>query len=189
MRTLTISHRRRDSTRRSAPRVGPDEYPIDVDDIMGTIRVTLDRLPLAATVDHLLLRLRGHIQLLLPEIEAKNWARYGEEDRVRLVAEFVRDRLNEEPKSGPAAVRCVYAQELACICRDLLALARAEPAAEQPLAVIPRTTCAGADHAQLPGHHRSHSAPVARVPDASAEAPAAVLARRLQRAPQRWRDR
>ncbi|WP_414167207.1 DUF6415 family natural product biosynthesis protein [Streptoverticillium reticulum] len=141
MRVLEITRRRWCSTRRSAPRIRPDEYPIGVDDIMDTIITTLDRLPLAATVDHLLLRLRGHIQLLLPEIQAKDWVRYGEEEQIRLVAVFVRDRLNAEPTSGPTVVRCVYAQELACICRDLLALARAEPAAEQRLAVITSNLC------------------------------------------------
>ncbi|MEU1819954.1 DUF6415 family natural product biosynthesis protein [Streptomyces roseifaciens] len=92
---------------------------------MGTIRVTLDRLPPAAAVDHLLLRLRGHIQLLLTEVEAK--ARDSQHRLVRLVVMSARDRLAEEPKSGPSVVRCVYAQELACICRDLLVLALAEP--------------------------------------------------------------
>ncbi|MCD9193343.1 DUF6415 family natural product biosynthesis protein [Streptomyces albireticuli] len=99
---------------------------------MSTVRVTLDRLPPTAIVEHLLLRLRGHIQLLLPEIEAKGWARYGQEDQIRLMTASVRDRFNNEPKTGPAVVRCVYAQELAHICRDLLALALAEPGFEQP---------------------------------------------------------
>ncbi|MCC3777835.1 DUF6415 family natural product biosynthesis protein [Streptomyces sp. UNOB3_S3] len=137
MRTLKITHTRRPSIGRGVPRVRPDEYPIDADDIMSTVCAALDRLPLAATVDHLLLRLRGHIQLLLPEIETKNSARHGQDDDpIRLVTRFVRDRLSGEPTSGPAVVRCIYAQELACICRDLLALALAEPGAEQHLAAI-----------------------------------------------------
>ncbi|MEU2874025.1 DUF6415 family natural product biosynthesis protein [Streptomyces olivoreticuli] len=136
MRALKITYRRRRGTRQGAPQVRPDDCPIDVDDIMGTVRATLDRLPLAATVDHLLLRLRGHIQLLLPEIETKDWARHGQDEQIRLVATAARDRLNKEPKSGPTVARCVYAQELACICRDLLALALADEGAEQQLAVI-----------------------------------------------------
>ncbi|GHF27722.1 hypothetical protein GCM10010218_05920 [Streptomyces mashuensis] len=133
MRTLkTAAGRRPHATRRGAPQSRQIDYPIDVDNIMSTVRVTLGRLPLAATVDHLLLRLRGHIQLLLPEIETKDWARYGQDDQIRFMAASVRDRLNNEPKTGPAVVRCVYAQELAHICRDLLALALAEPGFEQP---------------------------------------------------------
>lgn len=124
------------ATRLNVSRGRPDAYPIDVDDIMGTVRVPLDRLPPAATVDHLLLRLRGHIQLLLPEIESKDWARYGQDDQIRLMAASVRDRLNDKPKPGPAVTRCVYAQELAGICRDLLALALAEPGCEQPYLAV-----------------------------------------------------
>ncbi|MEU2868639.1 DUF6415 family natural product biosynthesis protein [Streptomyces olivoreticuli] len=131
MRALKTVCSRLRAARLNTSRVRPDAYPIDVDDIMGTVRVTLDRLPLAATVDHLLLRLRGHIQLLLPEIESKDWARYGQDDQIRLMAASVRDRLNNEPKSAPAVVRCVYAQELAGICRDLLALALVDGGAEQ----------------------------------------------------------
>ncbi|MEV4502600.1 DUF6415 family natural product biosynthesis protein [Streptomyces klenkii] len=142
MGTLKTAHRRRRGTRESALRARPDQYPIGADDIMGTVRATLDRLPLATTVDLLLLRLRGHIQLLLPEIEAMDWARHGQDDQIRLVAMSARDRLNEEPKSGPAVARCVYAQELACICRDLLALALADEGADQQLAVItPNPLC------------------------------------------------
>ncbi|MEU1311014.1 DUF6415 family natural product biosynthesis protein [Streptomyces cinnamoneus] len=136
MRTLKITYRRRRGILWDAFRSRPEEHPIDVDDIMGTVRATLDRLPLAATVDDLLLRLRGHIQLLLPKIEAKDWARHGQDDQIRLVTGFVRDRLSGEPMSGPAVVRCVYAQELAFICRDLVAVALAGPGAEEPLAVI-----------------------------------------------------
>ncbi|WP_058042262.1 DUF6415 family natural product biosynthesis protein [Streptomyces roseifaciens] len=126
MRSLKIVGRRLRATCRGVPQVRPDEYPIDIDGIMGTVRATLDRLPPAANVDHLLLRLRGHIQLLLPEVETKDWAQYGQGDQIRHVAASMRDRLNNEPKSGPTVVRCVYAQELACICRDLLALANEE---------------------------------------------------------------
>ncbi|GHG80369.1 DUF6415 family natural product biosynthesis protein [Streptomyces griseocarneus] len=137
MRTPEITRPQRHGTGWRAVWARPDKYPIDVDDIMSTIRATLDRLPLAATVDHLLLQLRGHIQLLLPEIESKNWARHGQDDaQIRLVTGFVRDRLSGEPMSGPAVVRCVYAQEMACVCRDLLALALVEPGAEQQLAAI-----------------------------------------------------
>ncbi|MGK5543384.1 DUF6415 family natural product biosynthesis protein [Streptomyces sp. URMC 127] len=109
--------------RRPAARGKQNEYPIDVDDIMNTVRAALDRLPLAATVDHQLLRLRGHIQLLLSEIEIQDWARYGQEDQIRLMAASVRDTLAEVPEPGPAVGRCVYAKVLAGLCRDLLSLA------------------------------------------------------------------
>lgn len=90
MRTLkTVAGRRLRATRQGASRVRQAHCPIDVDDIMSTVRVTLDRLPLAATVEHLLLRLRGHIQLLLPETEAKGWARYGQDDQIRLMTASV----------------------------------------------------------------------------------------------------
>ncbi|MFF4408517.1 DUF6415 family natural product biosynthesis protein [Streptomyces sp. NPDC001407] len=122
-------------------RAQPEQYRIGVDDIMGTVRAALARLPAATTVDHLLLRLRGHVQLLLPEIESKDWARHGQDDQIRLVATAARDRLNAEPKSGPAVARCVYAQELACLCRDLLALALADEGAEQLAVITPNPLC------------------------------------------------
>ncbi|MFF4534309.1 DUF6415 family natural product biosynthesis protein [Streptomyces sp. NPDC001407] len=130
MRTFEITNRRSHDPRSTA-QTKAHEYPIDVDGIMGTIRATLDRMPLANTVEHLLLRLRGHIQLLLAEIEAKGWARYGQDNPIRLLATAARDKLNDEPKAEPVIARCLYAQELARVCRELLALTLAGPGLEQ----------------------------------------------------------
>ncbi|MEV5506633.1 DUF6415 family natural product biosynthesis protein [Streptomyces orinoci] len=102
------------------------ELPIDIDEIQTTIRTTLDRLPDATTAEPLLLSLRGHIQLLLPEIEAKDWERHGQGMLMRFLTESVREKLTEEPVR-PVVARCLYAQQLARVCRSLLHFAQADP--------------------------------------------------------------
>lgn len=109
------------------------ESPIDAGEIMATIRATLDSLPLATTVDDLLVSLRAHIELLLREIEAKDWARYGQDGVIGVVVMATRGKLDQRPQGGPEVARCFYAQGLARICRQLLHLAAVNPTDEQRL--------------------------------------------------------
>ncbi|GHF33315.1 DUF6415 family natural product biosynthesis protein [Streptomyces morookaense] len=103
--------------------------PFATEEITGTISRTLAALPCADTVEGLLSDLKGHINELLPVVEGKDWARCGQVTMVGLMTDVVRDKLTHEP-AGVAA-RCVYAQELARVCRGLLGLALTEPGDEQ----------------------------------------------------------
>jgi Family of unknown function (DUF6415) len=108
------------------------ERTFDQDAVRATVRGTLDRMPLADTVDNLTAALRWHIERLVPVVEAKDWARHGQGEPVGLILGAVRALLDNPPKPGAVAVvRAVYAQELARACRELLSLGLTEPGDDQ----------------------------------------------------------
>ncbi|MGW1075812.1 DUF6415 family natural product biosynthesis protein [Streptomyces sp. NPDC002537] len=94
----------------------------------AVIRGALDRLPLADVVDDLIAALTAHLERLVPVVEAKDWASHGQDKLVGLILGAVRTKLATAPApDADAAVRAVYAQELARTCRGILGLALVEP--------------------------------------------------------------